>query len=253
MTPESNPKSAFPESNLSSTKHHKDNPRKTQYSTRGAEKLLATLCLLLLIVSAAFSSKEIGFGPRIKGAQLGVKMSLNELVTFLIDLERLPFTLDINDSKQIKANNRPSKLNSISIAINGTGKEFKDFRVISATNDFAIYRKMKLTLEELLNEIENAGVISSNVFTGSGYVKRYADDTLTFDEDRRINSIRFYKKDFGATAIDGDIFLSEFTKIYNIPYRGIIGRTWHYKNEAEGWQINYYDTISEGIIKLEVL
>ena len=57
-------------------------------------KFIATLCILLCLNTVVFCSE--GVGPKIKGVQLGMKISLEDLVNWLIDTGKLPFSLDIN-------------------------------------------------------------------------------------------------------------------------------------------------------------
>ena len=235
MILESSSQASFPASKVKPSTSFSDNPHNPPRSIRGTEKVLIALCLLLLIVSTVFSSQDIGYGPKINGAQLGAKMSLNDLVTFLINLEKLPFTIKVNDNVTIK--------------FNGTGNTLKNFQVTKATRELM---NSELTLEELLTELEEIGVTSSSVYIGRDYMNlRKPSDIISFDSNRRVTSLKLYKSDFVANSVSSENFLRAFTSAYNIPYDGNFRRHfWQYENASEGWKITYYDLMTEGVINI---
>ena len=236
---ESSSQASFPASKVKPSTSFSDNPHNPPRSIRGTEKVLIALCLLLLVVSTVFSSQYIGYGPRIKGAQLGAKMSINDLVMFLINLDKLPFTIVIK--------------NDVTIKFNGNGHNLTSFKITNTSR--SELKNNEGILEELLTELEDIGVENTSIYLGNDYrTSRKPSDIISFDTEGRVASLKLYKSDFVASSVSSENFLRAFTSTYNIPYDENFRRHfWQYENSSECWQIRYYDLISEGVINIEPL
>ena len=110
---------------------------------------LMALLLVLSLASEAFcidpfKVNENGFGPKIKGLQLGQKMSLLDIVVWRIQFKGLPFILKLQDLEG----------NYISIEFLGKEMELADFKIRTATGGFQDLKSQIWELDDLLSKLE---------------------------------------------------------------------------------------------------
>ncbi|MBR1658495.1 MAG: hypothetical protein IJ697_08530 [Synergistaceae bacterium] len=165
---------------------------------RLAKVFPAVIILIILLSSPSsaidpFAANEGGFGPKIAGTQLGMKMTLMDIIRWRMNLRGLPFTLEIN-SERIPGRT-PSGAGSISILFKGKGKELSDFEVSSASREFYRYRQEKMRLQDLIGELENAYI---ETITLRGKNTRVRENCITFTEDMRVASIKIRRNDWGG-------------------------------------------------------
>lgn len=215
------------------------------FPLKKAKRFVVSLLIFFCIARPALYS-ERGVGPKIKGVQLGMRVSVSFLAEWLINLERLPFALSINSNVL--------STGSITINFNGRGKELQGFKITEAHKAFSGFEKMEWKLDDLLHAIDKEGVQDAIVFLGryTEYIKK-PSDIITFTRGMRINSFRLYKKDFGAEYMSNAEFVHNIIESYHIPSSGEIkfGK-WNYKNTSEGWQLTYY-ALGGGILEAELL
>ncbi|MBR1658301.1 MAG: hypothetical protein IJ697_07530 [Synergistaceae bacterium] len=191
---------------------------------RFTKRFAVALCLVLLMASAAFcidpyKVNKGGFGPKIKGLQLGQKMSLPEIVSWGVAQGKLPFTLRLNRKEG----------NKLSIKFEGQGKDFKSFSVEQAEGRYAELKNFSGTLEDLLAAIEKIG-FSEKTFFGR------AD--IALDDDMRIKALNFSAKDFGVEGMTPKEFAQALINAYGIPSLDGVGRNkWQHRNLSQGWQV----------------
>ena len=214
--------------------------------------LLMSLCLAVCIVAPSsaddpYKTNPAGFGPRIAGARLGVRMTLQELVKWRASLRGLPFIMEINSAKI--PGRQASENGSISLEFTGKNREVSGFRIVSASRSFYRFRQETMRLQSLLAEIDNAGVETVTFRGANGRIK---EDCISFTDDMRVASVRIRKSDMGAGNMTHEGFVREMTKSYSLPEMRRRGSVWDYRNEREGWQITYH-ALGEGIFMLEAV
>ena len=200
-----------------------------------ARRFFAAFCLALCLASAGhcaevvnpFKANEGGFGPKIKGLQLGTKMSLMELVEAGARLEKLPIEL-------IVAQRDNDTFMSIDINITGKGKDITGFRLKRASGVFKPLEKKKFQkLEDLLSEIKKLGG-ETRLRGEHGFY-----NMIALNRDMRVTNLNFSKADFGAGALKNDEFVQELAKAYSIPNmekdqeKGL----WSYRDLSGGWEV----------------
>ena len=210
---------------------------------------LMVFCFIVCLASPSYPFDPYktnigGFGPRIAGARLGVKMSLRDIVRWRANLRGLPFMLEVN-SENISGR-KPSDIGSISILMKGNDRNITGFEVVSATRKLYPLRNERMKLPDLLAEIEKAGV---ETVTLRGSNRRVREDCIAFTEDLRVASVRIRRSDFGAGNMDHEAFVREFAKDYSLPEMRRRGITWGYRNEREGWLVMYHG-FGDGIFEL---
>ena len=216
------------------------------------EKFVIAFCIILLIASSSFSTLNSNntIGPKVKNVQLGMEMNIHEFIEWLINMKKLPFTVVFNDDRNVRDRTEAFN-NSISIKFNGRGDDLENFRIMQATGTFADYHKTKWELNDLLSAIELENIINTNIYPGNVVTKTSRPyDILTFDDNKKITSIKLHRSDFGNYRRDED-FLREFCTANKIPFDGRISRIWRYEKPSEGWRVTYYPAYREGILTLE--
>ena len=217
------------------------------------KKLLVALCIVLCMASSAFcidpfKVNEGGFGPKIKGLQLGQKMSLWDIVAWRANFKGLPFILEL------KSENDPSV---IDIKISDKGYE-----ITNATEKFSEFQTQSLSLGDLLSKLEETGDLKVNTLVeikagreeSEGLISysNYSRGRMFFDEhdkDRRIVQLLFFVSDFGASSLTDEEFLQMFINAYpDIPSMSVKrdreGRTSaEYRNPSKGWLVSYSDFV----------
>ena len=117
-------------------------------------------CLLLCLTSEAFcidpfKVNDGGFGPKIKGLQLGQKMSLMDLIAWRIQFKGFPFVLLIRTPYGINE----VKENYIFIEFMGNGINLESFEIKKATGDFYNFQEREWELGDLLSALEKTGLL----------------------------------------------------------------------------------------------
>ena len=210
---------------------------------------LMVFCLVVSLASPSFSldpykTNNGGFGPRVAGTRLGVKMSLRDIVRWRANLRGLPFTLEVN-SERIPGR-KPSDTGSISILMKGNDNKLTGFEVTKATRKLYPLKNERMKLLDLLAEVEKAGVETVTI-TGSN--RRIKEDCISFTENLRVASVRIRRSDFRAENMEHEAFVRELTKTYGLPEMRRRGNTWNYRNDREGWQITYHG-FGDGIFEI---
>lgn len=211
---------------------------------------LMVFCLIVCLASPSFpldpyKTNVGGFGPRVAGTKLGMKMSLRDIVRWRANLRGVPFILDINSDRAVER--KPSETGSISLLFTGKDKEITGFRIVSAGKKFSPLRSSNMKLPDLLAEIENIGVDTVTLWEAN---KRVRDNCISFTDDRRVASVRVRKSDYGAGNMSHESFVREFTRDYSLPEMRRRGNVWDYRNVREGWRITYH-ALGDGIFVLE--
>lgn len=217
---------------------------------RGAKisLLLLFAVLFFCVLSFAIDPYEInmgGFGLRVAGAQLGMKMSIADIARWRANLWGLPFTLEIN-SDNIPGRT-PSDVGSISILFKGKGNKISEFEVTRATRNFYRYRQESLKFSDLADAINKAGIESVRI---RGKDSRSRENCISFTDDMRVKSIILYKSDLSASEMSHEDFVQKLTKVYRLAEMNRRGGTWNYRNEREGWQMTY-QSVGDGIFSIQ--
>ena len=210
---------------------------------------LMVFCLVISLASPSFSldpykTNNGGFGPRVAGTRLGVKMSLRDIVRWRVNLRGLPFTLEVNSERM--PGRKPSETGSISILMKGNDRDFSGFEIVSATRKLYPLRNERMKLPDLLAEIEKAGV---ETVTLRGSNRRVREDCIAFTEDLRVASVRIRRSDFGAGDVGHEEFVRKLTEAYSLPEMKRRGSSWGFRNEREGWRITYHG-FGDGIFEI---
>ena len=186
------------------------------------KRLLVALCIVLCMASSAFcidpfKVNQGGFGPKIKGLQLGQKMSLLEIVSWGVTQGYLPFTLSFSEESH----------NEVAIKFEGQGSDFKSFSLEKAEGRYAKLKNFSGTLGDLLAEIEKIGFDKREFFR------------ISLNDDMRIRRFTFYPSNFGAEQMTIQEFAQAFMNAYAIPRLDAIGRnSWQYRDLSQGWQVS---------------
>ncbi len=223
--------------------------RRVLISVRYAKLLLLLFFLSVFPARPSYSidpfrENTSGFGPRVAGTRLGMKMSLRDIVRWRANLRGVPFTLEIN-SERIPGK-KPSETGSMSILFTGKDKEITEFRIVSAARGFYRLKNENMKLLDLLAEIEKAGVETVN-FRGTN--TRITEDCISFTDDMRVASIRIRQSDLDAKNMTHENFVNMITEMYSLPEMRRRGNFWNYTNDSEGWQITYQG-LGDGILEL---
>ena len=193
------------------------------------KRLLVALCIVLCMASSAFcidpfKVNQGGFGPKIKGLQLGQKMSLLEIVSWGVTQGKLPFTLSFNENEN----------NEVAIKFEGQGSDFKSFSLEKAEGRYAKLKNFSGTLGDLLAEIEKIGFGKRKFFR------------ITLNDDMRIRELLFAQSDFGAEQMTIQEFAQAFMNAYAIPRLDAVGSNeWRYRNLSQGWQVSINGSLVE--------
>ena len=211
--------------------------------------LLMVFCLVICLASPSYSldpykTHRGGFGPRVAGAQLGVKMSLRDVIRWRANLRGVPFTIEINSEKI--PGKKPSEAGSISILFTGKGKELTGYKITDASRGFYRLRNENMKLLDLIAEIEKARV---EIITLRGTNTRVKEDCISFTNDFRVASVRIRRSDFEAENIPHESFVRELTENYDLPEMRRRGNTWSFRDDSNGWQITYHG-LGDGIFEI---
>ncbi len=210
--------------------------------------IAVVLCVVLLVALAAFyiapnkvnEVKEVnngGFGPKIKGLQLGQKMSLMEIVSWGAAHRWTPPILWFIDEVEFRSSK--SILCTVYCERQIAGQS-KDFSVKTANGPYATLENFSGTLEDLLSEIEKLDF--KGVILLGGYLGIMGELRLAHD-DMRIKYMSFSKYNFGAEAMTPKEFAQAFVNAYNIPGLESVGKNkWQHRNLSQGWQVNVNDS-----------
>ena len=192
-------------------------------------------CLVFCLTSAAFcidpyAVYKDGFGPKIKGLQLGMKKSLQDYVSWGINNKGLPFYLEITGSNGYAL---------IYFTGEVTAQRLKNFsfKVPKITGLYSELKNQSLALEDFLNSLEKISPIEKLAYKLSERQEKFPTE-LSFNENGRINAICLNKSIFGADSLTVSKFVEAIVTAYNIPSINNINRVlWWYKEPSEGWEI----------------
>ena len=177
-----------------------------------------------------------GYGPLVKDVQLGMKMSLSELIKWAEKNIGFPCYLTMMDNNE---------QNQILIKFAQAGS----FTVEEATGSFNKHKGKKWN--ELISSLEKEKF--SEVRIG-GRSQQYDREftRLRVNGQKEINWLHFEKEDFGVPLLYPDRqFIQQFMNNYQIPemaYRnfqesffGLFESShYYYSNMIEGWEIKFY-------------
>lgn len=198
-----------------------------------AKRFLAAACLVLCLASAGwcidpFKVNPGGFGPKIKGIQLGTKLPLLELVAWGVAQGR-------NMELYIMTG---SMGNRIDFTVEG--QQLKDFEVFRRYNQpFVPYDKLTGKLGDILATLESAIAKNPEKFS----VRLYGWDKVDYYEiylnasNMRISDLKFWQRFFGAEQMTTREFLQEFINAYHIPSMDGERGGWRHRNLSEGWEL----------------
>lgn len=174
-----------------------------------------------------FKANRGGFGPVIKGIQLGSRVSLLELVALGIDFQTWPFKLNIFESDK----------SYLRINFEGNGRELKSFEIKESKGSFSFYENQSWKLGDLLGEVEKRGGILAVNLETRGLLIMLCDLT----PEGRIKRCRMGASMFRAGALTVKEFIQMFIEAYNIPEvtrdPNKHYQSWQYRNLSEGWEI----------------
>lgn len=179
-----------------------------------------------------------GFGPKIAGVQLGMRMTLSDIIKWRAGLLGFPFTVEVND--------RSTSAGSISIRFTGNDGLLTGFEITKATRELYRLKNERPELSELLDEIEKTG-IETVTLRGANDIAR--DNSLVFDDELRISSIHLRKNELGGASMSHERFVEFLTETYKLPRMTRGGESWRYVNETDGWQLKYH-TFGGGLLEL---
>ena len=189
------------------------------------------LCFLLAapaIAADPFDVHEAGFGPRIKGLQLGMPMTLTEMVA--AGLEVWPgdtFNLYIHDIGQ-KGN--------LGLQFTKDGNQLKGWEINDIlTFDRAAQREFSKyeTLEELFEAVSKEGFSGVSCNGGSFY--------FYINSKSRVNRITLFNRVFNAQDMSHREFAQALLNAYNLPSLEGGRNVYTGKNLNEGWQVEIYE------------
>ncbi|MBQ7544735.1 MAG: hypothetical protein IJT02_07305 [Synergistaceae bacterium] len=174
-----------------------------------------------------YKDNEGGFGPKIKGLQLGQKMSLLDIVSWGVAQGKLPFTLWLNREF----------MNNLAIKFEGQGTDFKSFSVDRAEGRYAGLKNFSGKLGDLLSEVDKLG-FKKRTFFDDRVLGIYFDGRIHVDDDMRVTRLWFSMSDFGAGEMLPQEFAQAIINAYGIPGLESVGRNeWRYRNFSQGWQV----------------
>ncbi len=122
-----------------------------------AKRFLAALCLVLCVASVGwcidpFKANKGGFGPKIKGIQLGMKMSLADLLSYRVLQERWPISLYVHSVSDVHPGlDERSEKGEFFIEFTGKGSELKRFEVEKATGQCTSQQKLDTKFKKLVS------------------------------------------------------------------------------------------------------
>lgn len=198
------------------------------------KKLCLVLCLLLCFATAGFAvdpfkTNEGGFGPKIKGFQLGAKPpALKDLFTLLAgDVLENSFTL-------VVANRENGRMR---IEFSLEGGKLKTWEITEAEGTFLQYKDKKLKLGEFLDEIQKG--LAGASFSSN----RRSIISFSVNNDDRINSFEMDQLVFKPGNLSNQEFLQAFINAYGIPKltpSSQSSKNLEYRNLSEGWELFVY-------------
>ena len=219
------------------------------------KKLALAFCFVLMFSSSAwcinpFQVNPDGFGPKIKGLQLGMRLntpSLAHLVDFALktDFIRVPFVLYINVNNEGTIVNPLPDADFCGIKISLTNDKRLAFEVIFAKGAWKTWLQSKGTKKELLgllSAIEKRGFIDASIGHGNRMSLAPFSNFIIDWGSKRITRFAFEKRDFQANALTDREFLQAFINAYHIPemnpeqgYGSSV--IWRYRNPSQGWEV----------------
>lgn len=242
---------------------------------KSAKRFIAAMCFVAFIASCASAENPFrvypeGFGPKIKGFQLGMRLSLKDLAEFAGSLvndrnfQDKPVTIKImrdNYSHESKDYIKITLFSEIMTASDflpsddsseaELPEEDTDTKVgseeISEEEIWSLV-EFKLsgrgTYSDLLNEKNLLHVLQK--IEQRGYHYAFITQNGNFDQVRyfrlssgRIDELRYFKGDFGAAGMTDNEFLPGFLRAYGISNTSNINNEVICRNPREGWQLRY--------------
>ena len=199
------------------------------------KRFIVSVCLLLCFASSAFcidpfAANEGGFGPKVKGFQLGQKVSLGDLVAFIIN------NLDNVDASDRVCRIRSQIIGQINIRLGKNG--------FFAISNYGNLKKEDLenhNLSECISKLEELSASDTKLEVNFAF--EYLPGSVTFELSRpsmRLSKIALEKSLFGASELTHKEFLQEFINAYNIPtMKAVDSDRWRYRNPSQGYQVEY--------------
>lgn len=246
---------------------------------KSAKRFIAALCFVAFIASCAFAENPFrvypeGFGPKIKGFQLGMRLSLKDLAEFAGSLvndrnfQDKPVTIKIMRDNYSHESEDYIKITLFSEILMDSGflaednsADFElpegltegdtDTKVGSeeiSEEEIWSWTKFKLSgrgsYSDLLNEKNLLHVLQK--IEQRGYRYAFITQNGSFDQVRyfrlssgRIDMLRYFKGDFGAAGMTDNEFLPVFLRAYGISNTSTINDEVICRNPREGWQLRY--------------
>ncbi|MCR4817870.1 MAG: hypothetical protein K5841_02800 [Fretibacterium sp.] len=201
-----------------------------------AKRFLLAFCVVLCVASAGwcidpFKANKDGFGPKIKGVQLGMKMTLLDMVVWGASLENWPLYLKVFED---------GNKSRCFINFTGEGHELKGFEVTEVEGKYAPIKNKQGKLGDILAEIEKLGPEAAAMALKLDFNNI---NNIILNKDMRVRWMHFTQSDFGAEQMTPKEFALAIMDAYHIP--GMDGERdgWRHRNLSDGWEIfcNKYD------------
>ena len=169
-----------------------------------------------------------GYGPRVKGLQLGTKMSLNDMLSWGSKNLSFPLTFNVNAGGN----------NQLTLDIAGKNGNATSFSFRETQGTFSRYRGKRMTLSTLFAVLEKEGFKMARLGDSKFY-------HVNIDGNLRVSKLYFTKTDFGVAPLTEDRqFIQQFINAYNIPrmdvdntLTGYQGTRYFYQNFQQGWMV----------------
>lgn len=201
---------------------------------KNIKNVFIAFCLVLGVASAAFCIDPFkitqgGFGPRVKGLQLGQDMILLDMIIWrvksLASVVEWSFPLLINHDRSLNTQDK------MIISFSGYGADWErlDYDITEAVGSFARCKEIyeDVSLDELLMTVEQSGMKTACV-----------DDIIFLNKDHRVYMLMFPDQVFGAENLTDTEFIREIINAYGIPRMNKIDNfTWSYRELSQGWEV----------------
>jgi hypothetical protein len=198
---------------------------------------LVCLCVLLFAGSAfaadPFEVHEGGFGPKIKGLQLGMPMTWTEMAVWLLQNGRSEFVVSFSGSAS-----------DVRLIFKGEGEKITgwDFGYSESEDIKKKFAGKNFPLEELFEELRKDGYTSASYLSYDGAVSV---------NDNRLSRFELSKgRDFDAESKPIGDFAQELAAAYSLgTLEDNHDNSWSSSNPAEGWEVRISE-ISGGIVSV---
>lgn len=204
-----------------------------------AKKFLLALCMVLCVASAGwcidpYAVNPDGFGPKIKGLQLGMKRQPWEYLSWGINNFGLPFTMKFTEYSYSLASYIKIKITGEIVEQQHKEYDFK-YEILGISGKFKELESQNLPLYDLLTKIEEIAPIEELLFYTVHTGDLLAD--IYFQENGRIKQLTFPSRAFGAESLTGREFAQAIIDNYHIGGMDGIKNGWERREVSQGWQI----------------